>query len=113
MEYIGNKSVEDIFCVYNALNTDQSHFTSRDDICTPMECVKTMIDYIPEELWKRKNIKILDACCGNGNFGAYCQFKTDINNIYFNDINDKRLENCKTLLNPAHIMKMDILSMLD
>lgn len=113
MEYIGNKSVEDIFCAYNALNTDKSHFISRDDICTPMECVKTMIDYIPEELWKRKNIKILDACCGNGNFGAYCQFKTDINNIYFNDINDKRLQNCKTLLNPAHIIKMDILSVLD
>lgn len=113
MEYIGNKSVEDIFSIYNALNMDTSHFNSRDDICTPMECVKTMIDYIPVDFWKQEHIKVLDACCGNGNFGAYCQFKTDLNNIYFNDINDRRLQNCKTLLNPSNIMKINILSLLD
>ena len=71
-----NASFFELYNYYNRLNEDSSHKLSNDDICTPMECVKKMIDYIPAEFWKRKNIKILDPCCGNGNFGAYCKFKT-------------------------------------
>lgn len=105
------KSLEEIINIYNTLNEDISHQTSRDDICTPMECVQTMIDYIPEELWKQPNLTVLDACCGNGNFGAYCSFKTSIDNIYFNDINETRLNNCKQILNPNHITNQDIFTM--
>ena len=72
---------DDLFSYYNKINSDKDHFTSNDDICTPMECVKVMIDYIPNEIWLRKDLKILDPCCGNGNFGAYCKFKTSIDNI--------------------------------
>ncbi len=100
--YVGNLPVEELFSFYNKLNEDTTHFTCRDDICTPMECVKLMVDYIPTEFWKRKNVKILDPCCGNGNFGAYCAQKTDPNNIYYNDLNPVRLKNCISLLNPAH-----------
>ena len=74
---------------YNNLNNDKSHYTSRDDICTPINCVKVMIDYLPNDLWEKKNLKILDPCAGNGNFGAYCNFKTNIDNIWFNEINIK------------------------
>ena len=97
------ESIDKIFDYYNSLNADDSHSTSRDDICTPMECVKTMIDYIPNELWERDKIRILDPCCGNGNFGAYCKFKTSLDNIWFNDLNSKRVSNCKKILNPKHI----------
>ena len=74
-DYIGDNSLDDIFYFYNNLNEEKSHFTCRDDICTPMECVKQMLDYIPTEFWARTNIKILDPCCGNGNFGVYCAKK--------------------------------------
>ena len=97
------------FDVYNKLNLDSSHMKSTDDICTPMECVKLMIDYIPNDFWDR-DIKVLDPCCGNGNFGAYCMFKTDIDNIWFNDLNQQRLDNCKRILNPKHISSCDFFS---
>lgn len=49
-----------------------------------------MIDYVPNELWKRDTIKVLDPCAENGNFGAYCMLKTSIDNIWFNEINKIR-----------------------
>lgn len=98
--YVGDKSVEEIFSFFNQLNGNTSHFTCKDDVCTPMECVKLMLDYIPTEFWNRENIKILDPCCGNGNFGAYCAQKTNPDNIYYNEINPIRLKNCINLLKP-------------
>jgi adenine-specific DNA-methyltransferase len=97
-----NASLFEISYYYNKLNTDTSYEISSDDICTPMECVKRMIDYIPDELWKRDKLRILDPCCGNGNFGAYCKFKTNINNIWFNELNTARYENCINILKPLH-----------
>ncbi len=72
---------------FEKLNHDSSHFVNSNDICTPIGCVKEMVDTIPNEFWNRKNIKILDSCCGNGNFPAYLVTKTNLSNIYFNDIN--------------------------
>lgn len=113
IKYIGNLSEEDLFSFYDNLNKDLSHHKSNDDICTPMICVKTMIDYIPQELWVRNSIKVLDPCAGNGNFGAYCKTKTDIENIYFNELNTERYLNCKELLNPPNITNVDMFSILD
>ena len=103
--------MEEVFEYYNELNNDVSHKKSNDDTCTPMECVKTMIDYIPKELWERKNIRVLDPCCGNGNFGAYCKYKTSLDNIWFNEINAIRYANCKKILNPKHINNEDAFKM--
>ena len=80
---------------FDKLNFDESHFVNSNDICTPMECVKEMVDSIPQEFWDGKNIKILDSCCGNGNFHAYIQTKADLKKLYFNEINEKRIENVK------------------
>ena len=102
------KSLEEIIIIYDKMNEDITHHLSRDDICTPMNCVKTMIDYIPNELWNKDNLNILDACCGNGNFGAYCSFKTSMDNIHFNDINETRLNNCIKILNPKNISNKNI-----
>lgn len=107
LSFIGDYPLEKTIEYYNNLNNDKSHYTSRDDICTPINCVKVMIDYLPNDLWEKKNLKILDPCAGNGNFGAYCNFKTNIDNIWFNEINIKRFRNCKTLLNPKHIKHDD------
>lgn len=81
---------------FNNLNNDQSHFVNSNDICTPMECVKEMVDSIPASFWGNKRIKILDSCCGNGNFHAYISTKTALSNLYFNEINDKRITNLKS-----------------
>jgi type I restriction-modification system DNA methylase subunit len=78
------------------LNKDETHFNNSNDICTPIGCVKEMVDSIPEEFWDNKNIKVLDPCSGNGNFHAYIALKTSLQNLYFNDINKKRIENMKT-----------------
>lgn len=103
LEKIRNHTIDKIFSFFNSLNKNSQLF-SRDDIFTPMECVKRMIDYIPSEFWNRKRIKILDPCCGNGNFGAYCMLKTNLNNIYFNELNFERYKKCKELLNPKNIV---------
>ena len=52
----------------NTLNLDKSTYKSSNDEPTPINCVLSMIDKIPNELWERDNLKILDPCCGNGNF---------------------------------------------
>lgn len=108
---LAHSTENEIIRYYNSINQDKFHMTSNDDICTPMECVKKMIDYIPNELWSKQKIKVLDPCCGNGNFGAYCQFKTNINNIWFNDINKTRIANCKKILNPKHLSSVNFLDM--
>lgn len=102
------KNIDYYFKLYNSLNEDNTHKNSSDDICTPMECVKLMLDYLPDNFWSN-DIKVLDPCCGNGNFGAYCMFKTNLNNIWFNDINNNRIQNCKQILNPSHITKKNYL----
>ena len=75
---------------YDFINNDKSHMLNNDDICTPMDCVELMLDYLPNELWQRESLKVLDPCCGNGNFIAYAKFKTDISNIYCNEISRQR-----------------------
>lgn len=99
----------DTFAYYNALNTDPSHLLTTDDICTPMECVEQMLDYVPASFWERKDLRILDPCAGNGNFGACARFKTDIHNLWFNELNPVRLQNCKALLAPPHLTQQDAL----
>ncbi len=55
-----SKNFNEIKNYFNRLNQDLSHFTNSNDICTPMDCVKEMVDKIPQEFWERKNVKILD-----------------------------------------------------
>jgi adenine-specific DNA-methyltransferase len=88
------------------LNIDKSTYKSSNDETTPIDCICEMINKIPIELWKRKELSILDACCGNGNFHIPIFYellnfhdKTIILEkiLEFNDINDNRLENVKKI----------------
>jgi adenine-specific DNA-methyltransferase len=90
----------------NTLNLDKSTYKSSNDEPTPINCVLSMIDKIPNELWERDNLKILDPCCGNGNFALPIinklkdkhSIKTILENILaFNDLNNKRLDNVKNI----------------
>lgn len=103
-------SYEDVKNYLDKLNFDETHFVNSNDICTPMGCVEEMINSIPISLWRRKNLKILDPCCGNGNFHGYISQKTKLKNLWFNDINKTRLNNVKKIFgNNINLLQEDFL----
>lgn len=92
------------------LNLDKSTYKSSNDEPTPIKCIKEMISKIPAELWERPDLKILDPCCGNGNFAIAVLEKLLENNnkfttlqhivdnvLHFNDINQERLQNVRQI----------------
>lgn len=104
-------SFENVKKIYEILNLDSSHFVNSNDICTPLECVKEMVDAIPNHFWQRENLKILDPCCGNGNFHAYIAQKTNVENLHFNEINPKRIKNLKKIFGEnIHLTTQDFLT---
>ena len=93
------KTQAEVFAHFDRLNQDMRHFRTSNDICTPMGCVQEMVDSIDSidpGFWKKRNLQILDSCCGNGNFHAYIQFKTSLKNLHFNEINKDRLRNVRS-----------------
>lgn len=99
------------------LNMDKSTYRSTNDEPTPIACVREMIDAIPEELWTKENLAILDPCCGNGNFFVPILFKlreyghtTEAilgSILTFNDINTERLENVRRVFQGAKNVRSD------
>ena len=88
------------------LNTDKSTYKSSNDEPTPIDCISEMISKLPEELWAKSDLSILDPCCGNGNFSIPIIFELlkhhDKQKILeqileFNDINESRLENVRSV----------------
>ena len=88
------------------LNTDKSTYKSSNDEPTPIDCVSEMISKIPDELWMKNDLAILDPCCGNGNFYIpiifellkYHDKKLVLEQILeFNDINESRLKNVRAV----------------
>lgn len=104
---IDNSTYEELKKLYNeVLNIDKSTYKSSNDEPTPIDCVEEMINKIPGELWKRNGLKILDPCCGNGNFSLPIMEKLmEQNNkkyileniLYFNDINNERINNVENI----------------
>ena len=102
---IETSSFEEIKKYYDeVLNVDKSTYKSSNDEPTPIDCIIEMIDKIPKELWSKKDLSILDPCCGNGNFSVPITFELlkhhDKNTIFekileFNDINEDRLNNVR------------------
>ena len=84
----------------NNLNKNVDLFETSNDEPTPLSCVEEMIASIPESFWERDDIKILDPCCGSGNFMIviyhkllqYHSKETVLDMLHFNDINSKRLK---------------------
>ena len=90
----------------DTLNNDKSTYKSSNDEPTPIDCISEMISKIPNELWEKNDLSILDPCCGNGNFSIpiifellqYHDKKTILEQILeFNDINESRLENVRSV----------------
>lgn len=51
------------------------HFYHSDVICTPFSLIEEIINKLPEELFKNKETKFLDPCCGRGAFLLVLKFK--------------------------------------
>lgn len=92
----------------NILNKDKNLVITSNDEPTPLDCVEEMVSKIPEYFWENKNIKILDPCCGCGNFPIVIYYKLlkyhskeyILKNIlYFNDINSERINVLKKIFN--------------
>lgn len=65
------------------LNTDKSTYKSNNDEPTPIDCIVEMISKIPNDLWKKSDLTILDPCCGNGNFSIPIIYYNYIQPFYF------------------------------
>lgn len=87
----------------NVINKDRTTYKSSNDEPTPISCIEEMLSYVPDEVWYRSDLKVLDPCCGNGNF--YLVIYTLLMSLgfspenilnealYFNDTNEHRLRN--------------------
>ena len=95
---------------FDALNADLNHYANSNDICTPMGCVKDMVDSVPSDFWRKRRLRILDSSCGNGNFHAYISQKTKLENLFFNDISHTRITHVqKCFGKDANIIMKDFL----
>lgn len=104
---IDTSTFNEIKKYYNEiLNTDKSTYISTNDEPTPIDCISEMISKIPNELWEKTDLTILDPCCGNGNFNIPIIFEllkyhgkqTILEQILeFNDINEARLQNVRNV----------------
>ena len=88
------------------LNKDKSSFNSSNDEPTPIGCIEEMLSKIPKEIWSKDSLRILDPCCGNGNFHlvSYNLLKEHHSNkdifekiLFFNDTNEQRLSTIKKI----------------
>ena len=104
---INNSSFYELKKYYNEiLNIDKRTYHSTNDEPTPIECISEMISKIPNEFWEKKDLSILDPCCGNGNFSIpilfellkYHDKKIILEEILeFNDTNNERLKNVSNI----------------
>jgi len=90
----------------DVLNKDKTTYKSSNDEPTPIDCVTELVSKIPESFWKKKGLKILDPCCGNGNFHFVIYHELHKHRtkrrileeiLYFNDINEDRIDNVKSI----------------
>jgi SAM-dependent methyltransferase len=91
------------------LNKDKSTYKSSNDEPTPIDCICEMMSKLPSELWYREDLRILDPCCGNGNFAIPAIENIQKNRpemsmkdilektMVFNDTNKDRLENVRNV----------------
>jgi len=96
------------------------------EVFTPIKLVNDMLDKLPIEVWKNKNLKWLDPCCGMGNFPIAVYLKLmeglkdeikDVkerkkhileNMLYMSELNKKNVLVCKQIFNINNELKLNI-----
>lgn len=90
------------------LNKDGNLVKTSNDEPTPITCVEEMVSKISDSFWQNKDMKILDPCCGCGNFPVVIYFKLLqyhtkeyilTHMLYFNDTNVDRITVLKRVFN--------------
>tara|TARA_R110002020_G_scaffold401228_1_gene611450 strand:+ start:668 stop:1939 length:1272 start_codon:yes stop_codon:yes gene_type:complete len=119
---IYNSNYEELKNYYdNVLNKDKTSYKTSNDEPTPIGCVEEMLSKLPQEIWQLDGLRILDPCCGNGNFHLFAYNKLKqagrtteeiVNKIlYFNEINEDRINNVKSIFGQSvNMTKKDFLS---
>lgn len=89
------------------LNIDKSLFKTSNDEPTPIGCIEEILSKVPTSFWIKPDLKILDPCCGNGNWHfvvldlirkvSYRSVEDILSSFYFNDLNEDRLEQVQKL----------------
>lgn len=123
---IHNSTYDELKKYYDiTLNKNKELFETPNDEPTPIGCIEEMLEKVPLELWKRENLKILDPCGGTGNFHLvnhnlikkYNPNKTTSsiinNNLFYNDINQKRINITKSIFPQLSITNIDFLKYPD
>lgn len=109
------------------LNKDKTSFRSSNDEPTPIGCIQEILEAIPSEFWSRGDLRIMDPCCGNGNWHLVVwdilkkrHHKSDdaiFESFFFNDINDDRLDVVRRVFrgetNELNISRQDFLAESD
>lgn len=116
MNLLDKKTIEEY---YKAVNIDSGLMKTSNDIPTPLVCVEEMTRRIPESIWKNPSLRILDPCCGCGNFFIVIyryliEFHSREhilkNMLFFNDTNEDRLAIVRQVFgNDAQITSYDFL----
>ena len=94
------------------------------EVFTPMTLVSEMLDKLPIEVWKNKNLKWLDPCCGMGNFpiAVYLRLMKELpikdmkerkkhileNMLYMSELNKKNVLVCKQIFDINNEYKLNI-----
>ena len=96
------------------------------EVFTPIKLVNDMLDKLPIEVWKNKNLKWLDPCCGMGNFpiAVYLRLMEGLkdevkdmkerkkhileNMLYISELNKKNVLVCKQIFDINNEYKLNI-----
>ena len=96
------------------------------EVFTPIKLVNQMLDKLPIEVWKNKNLKWLDPCCGMGNFSivVYLRLMESLkdtltnekerkkhileNMLYMSELNKKNVLVCKQIFDINNEFKLNI-----
>ena len=96
------------------------------EVFTPIKLVNDMLDKLPIEVWKNKNLKWLDPCCGMGNFpiAVYLRLMEGLkdevkdikerkkhileNMLYISELNKKNVLVCKQIFDINNELKLNI-----
>ena len=96
------------------------------EVFTPIDLINEMLDKLPQEIWKNKNLKWLDPASGMGNFSIIIylrlmeNLKSNIkdiekrrkhileNMLYMNEINKKNILICKQIFDINNEYKLNL-----
>ena len=112
LKTVRDSSFEELKEQYDTvLNT---HRSTRNDEPTPIGLVSEMLGFVPSEVWTRDNLKVIDLCCGLGNFPIVLWKilgqQSFNNSVLLNELSPERLGIAKEILQTNNVRCGDALT---